>query len=251
MSLILMAQALKVKVGNPLRKLVLIKLADNANDEGKCWPSHSHIADHCEISSRSVMNHIKALEKAMFLTVKHRVKDNKKQSNMYHLHFEKALISSEGDSLPSGAGDSLPKQISSEGDSLPPAGDSLPSSAGDSHRTSHSLEPVNEPSKINKKKSSLNWSQIKLTEKQKDDISGIRLAAKAKLTQRALDAIIKEFHLAAQFGIDYDESIDIWAVRGWKAYKADWALNHKGTCNANRSNGQSTAPGLDLDSIDY
>ena len=105
--------------------------------------------------------------------------------------------------------------------------------------------------KSKQKKSALDWSQIQLTEKQKDDISGIRLAAKARLTQRALDTIIKEFHLAAQFGIDYDESIDIWAVRGWKAYKADWALNHKGTCNANRSNGQSTAPGLDLDSIDY
>ena len=145
MSLILMAQAMKMKVGNPLRKLVLIKLADNANDDGKCWPSHSHIADHCEITPRSVMNHVKALEKAMFLTVEHRVKDNKKQSNMYHLHFEKALISSERDSLPSSEPNSPPKQISSEGDSLPPEGDSLPSSERDSHRTSHSSEPVNEP----------------------------------------------------------------------------------------------------------
>ena len=59
MSLILMAQTLKLKVGNPLRKLVLLKLADNANDNGECWPSHGNIADHCEISERSAKAHVK------------------------------------------------------------------------------------------------------------------------------------------------------------------------------------------------
>lgn len=36
MSMTLMAQAMSIKVGNPIRKLVLIKLADNANDKGEC-----------------------------------------------------------------------------------------------------------------------------------------------------------------------------------------------------------------------
>jgi hypothetical protein len=56
-----MVAAMKLRVGNPLRKLVLIKLADNASDIGECWPSYQHIADQCEISKRSVMNHIAAL----------------------------------------------------------------------------------------------------------------------------------------------------------------------------------------------
>ncbi|MFS1524472.1 helix-turn-helix domain-containing protein, partial [Microbulbifer sp. 2304DJ12-6] len=51
----LMVKAMKVKVGNPLRKLVLLKLADNANDQGECWPSYQHVADQCEISRRSAM----------------------------------------------------------------------------------------------------------------------------------------------------------------------------------------------------
>ncbi|WP_370598097.1 hypothetical protein [Morganella morganii] len=34
MSMILTARALQIKTGNPLRKLVLVKLADNANDQG-------------------------------------------------------------------------------------------------------------------------------------------------------------------------------------------------------------------------
>ncbi len=61
MSMLLMAKAMSIKVGNPLRKLVLIKLADNASDTGECWPSHQHIADQCEISRRSVITHIDAL----------------------------------------------------------------------------------------------------------------------------------------------------------------------------------------------
>ncbi|BEO80427.1 replication protein [Serratia marcescens] len=59
--MILMATAMKIKVGNPLRKLVLIKMADNANDDGECWPSYQHIADHCECSKSAVKAHITAL----------------------------------------------------------------------------------------------------------------------------------------------------------------------------------------------
>ncbi|SUU98735.1 Uncharacterised protein [Avibacterium paragallinarum] len=37
MSMLLMVKAMQCKVGNPTRKLVLLKLADNANDEGICF----------------------------------------------------------------------------------------------------------------------------------------------------------------------------------------------------------------------
>lgn len=48
MSMDLMVKAMKTKVGNPLRKLVLVKLADNASDQGECWPSYQHIADQAD-----------------------------------------------------------------------------------------------------------------------------------------------------------------------------------------------------------
>jgi len=56
-----MVKAMKTRVGNPLTKLVLLKLADNANDHGHCYPSYQHIAEQCEISKRSAMIHIKKL----------------------------------------------------------------------------------------------------------------------------------------------------------------------------------------------
>ena len=72
MSMNLMVLAMKAKVGNPLRKLVLIKLADNASDTGECWPSYQHVADQCEISKSTVKKHIKNLQDNGFLWIEHR-----------------------------------------------------------------------------------------------------------------------------------------------------------------------------------
>lgn len=137
MSMELMVKAMKTKVGNPLRKLVLIKLADNANDLGECWPSYQHVADQCEISKRSVMNHINTLCGAGLLRKEIRKGGPKgNSSNVYYLTL-------------SGAADSLGvvqeiHQGSAAG-SPPSAADSLGGSAGAAPRTSHSFESVKEP----------------------------------------------------------------------------------------------------------
>ncbi|MFG0409505.1 helix-turn-helix domain-containing protein [Pseudomonas sp. FYR_11] len=137
MSMELMVKAMKTKVGNPLRKLVLIKLADNANDMGECWPSYQHVADQCEISKRSVMNHINTLCGAGLLRKEIRKGGPKgNSSNVYYLTL-------------SGAADSLGvvQQIhqGSAAGSPPSAADSLGGSAGAAPRTSHSFESVTEP----------------------------------------------------------------------------------------------------------
>ncbi len=124
MSMDLMVQAMKIRVGNPLRKLVLLKLADNASDLGECWPSYQHIADQCEISKRSVMNHIEALCECGLIKKELRTGPKGNSSNVYQLNLRSA-----GDS-PGGS-----------------AGDSPGGSAGAAPRISHSFEPVNEPVK--------------------------------------------------------------------------------------------------------
>ncbi|EBA7387194.1 helix-turn-helix domain-containing protein [Salmonella enterica] len=136
MSMMLMVKAMQIKVGNPLRKLVLLKLADNASDQGECWPSYQYIADQCEISKRSVMNHIDELCKSGLLKKVFRKGPKGNATNVYIL------------TIP-GAGDSpgVVQEIhqGSAGDSLPGAGDSPGDSAGAAPRISHSFEPVNEP----------------------------------------------------------------------------------------------------------
>jgi hypothetical protein len=46
--------------GNEL--LVLLALADIADDNGECWPSIAHLAKKCRVSSRTVQRSIRALE---------------------------------------------------------------------------------------------------------------------------------------------------------------------------------------------
>lgn len=85
MSMMLMVKAMQIKVGNPLRKLVLLKLADNASDQGECWPSYQYIADQCEISKRSVMNHIDELCKSGLLKKVFRKGPKGNATNVYIL----------------------------------------------------------------------------------------------------------------------------------------------------------------------
>ncbi|EDA0701311.1 helix-turn-helix domain-containing protein, partial [Salmonella enterica subsp. enterica serovar Mbandaka] len=119
MSMNLMAKAMSIKVGNPLRKLVLIKLADNANDEGECWPSYQHIADQCEVSRSTVKSHIRALEDMRLLKREFRRKGELNQSNVFYLTLDNAQ-------------------------QIPPES----GGAGAAPRTYHSFEPVNEPKNI-------------------------------------------------------------------------------------------------------
>ncbi|EBH6933828.1 helix-turn-helix domain-containing protein [Salmonella enterica] len=145
MSMNLMAKAMSIKVGNPLRKLVLIKLADNANDNGECWPSYQHIADHCECSKCAVKEHISALIKLGLMTKENRVGVNNGKgntSNVYRLHLTSTPVPPE--STPPVPPKSTPVPPKST-PPVPPAGT----------RTSHSFEPVKEPLDNKKKLSSM------------------------------------------------------------------------------------------------
>ncbi|HIC5951326.1 TPA: hypothetical protein ACW46Q_004524, partial [Salmonella enterica subsp. enterica serovar Nagoya] len=93
-------------------------------------------ADQCEISKRSVMNHIDELCKSGLLKKVFRKGPKGNATNVYILTIH-------------GAGDSpgVVQEIhqGGAGDSLPGAGDSPGGSAGAAPRISHSFEPVNEP----------------------------------------------------------------------------------------------------------
>tara|TARA_R100000951_G_scaffold113678_1_gene116184 strand:- start:3620 stop:4321 length:702 start_codon:yes stop_codon:yes gene_type:complete len=125
----LMVLAMKAKVGNPLRKLVLIKLADNANDKGECWPSYQHIADQCEVARSTVRKHIKDLEHSGLLRIENRKGPKGNTSNLYHLTLHP--VPSEITPVPSNSTGGVPS---------------------DSTRTYHSSEPINEPKEATSKK---------------------------------------------------------------------------------------------------
>ena len=113
MSMRLMVQAMNCEVGNPARKLVLLKLADNANDDGICFPSYQYIADKCEMSKRSAISHIDDLIKMGFVTKKARKNKDGSSANLYLLHLEQGSEKS----APGGENISLGSEKSAPGGS--------------------------------------------------------------------------------------------------------------------------------------
>ena len=142
MSMRLMVQAMNCKVGNPARKLVLLKLADNANDDGICFPSYQYIADKCEMSRRSAINHIEDLIRMGLVSKKERKNKDGSISNLYFLQLEQY---SENSAL-GGENISLPSENSALGGeniSLPSENSALGGGENSAPITSHSINLSN------------------------------------------------------------------------------------------------------------
>ena len=211
MSMRLMAQAMSIKVGNPLRKLVLIKLADNANDDGICFPSYQYIADVCEISKASARTHIDALIKMGFVSKKARKNKDGSSSNLYLLHLEKGMPA-DSTGMPA--------------DSTGMPADSTGGMPADSTITCHSSEPVNEPKKTSQKNTALSLlAEFGITGQLADDFAEHRKSKKAAITRTALESFQRE---ADKAGIPLAEAIEIAICQNWQGFRADWCKNLSG-----------------------
>lgn len=218
MSMLLMVEAMKLKVGNPLRKLVLIKLADNANDKGECFPSVAYIAEQCEISERSVQNHIKQLEVDGLLKIESRKSENGlNKSNIYYLNFSGA------NAAPYGANNS------NSGANAAPSGESPAplDGANAAPITSHIIEPVKEPVN-NLIISGFDFSALSgsLEKNLIDDFIKFRKSIKKPVTQGAINYLIRELNKAVREGHNANELIEMTLSRGWQTFEYRY-LNHQ------------------------
>ena len=210
MSMRLMVQAMNCKVGNPARKLVLLKLADNANDDGICFPSYQYIADKCEMTRRSAISHIEYLIKMGLVSKKERKNKDGSISNLYFLHLEQG---SENFAL------------GSENISLGSEKFALGGSENISPRTSHSLEPVNEPKKTTQKsESEMLLERFGISGQLAKDFITHRKAKKAPITETAMNGFLRE---ANKVRLSVAESVAISIERNWQGFKATWYLKDK------------------------
>ena len=205
MSMRLMVQAMNCEVGNPARKLVLLKLADNANDDGICFPSYQYIADKCEMTRRSAISHIEYLIKMGLVSKKERKNKDGSISNLYFLHLEQ---------------DSENFALGGENISLGSENFALGGSENISPRTSHSLEPVNEPKKTTQKsESEMLLEQFGITGQLAKDFIAHRKAKKGVINQTQLNRLQKQ---ADKAGISICEAVEICIERNWQGFNASW-----------------------------
>lgn len=88
MSIKTMFAVMDIKTGSPITKLILLKLADNANEKGECWPSLETISRICETSLRTTKTHVKKLEEMGLLSVEKRPLSRGGYSNLYRINIE-------------------------------------------------------------------------------------------------------------------------------------------------------------------
>lgn len=69
MSIRLMSRVWDFECESPTQKLILLALADNASDHGKCWPSIPTIARKTQLSERSVFQQISRLSELKWVSV--------------------------------------------------------------------------------------------------------------------------------------------------------------------------------------
>lgn len=73
----------------PAMKLVLLKLADRANDDGECWPGMDVVAQACGVSKASMIRYIQKMEEmGLVMVSKRKGDDGRQQTNVYTLNME-------------------------------------------------------------------------------------------------------------------------------------------------------------------
>ncbi|WP_136437833.1 helix-turn-helix domain-containing protein [Haemophilus influenzae] len=205
MSMRLMVQAMNCKVGNPARKLVLLKLADNANDDGICFPSYQYIADKCEMTRRSAISHIECLIKMGLVSKKERKNKDGSISNLYFLHLEQGSEKS---------------ALGGENISLGSEKFALGGSENISPITSHSLEPVNEPKKTTQKsESEILLERFGITGQLAKDFIAHRKTKRGAISETQLSRLQKQ---ADKAGISICEAVEICIERNWQGFNAAW-----------------------------
>ena len=75
----------------PLPKLILLAIADHADDTGYAWPGIKGVAEKCGLSRRTVQRHLNVLIDKDIITVKPRTRpDGSATSNSYQVNMEGA-----------------------------------------------------------------------------------------------------------------------------------------------------------------
>lgn len=237
MSFKLVAAVFDMKVGNPLRKMVLIKLADQANDDGVCWPSYESIARSCEISRRSVVTHIQWLEDNGFLRIERRYNaaESKNFSNRYHLTLGNAKQFKKVKSK--GGANAAPVQIASDdaNAALGDAGNALGSATdAPSNSAGAAPKPISKP--INESVKESGTTKKKKVEKPTDvsnqvwsDFLELRKTKKAPLSVTAWNQAKKQIDQAMdKTGHSLEQVMTEWVLAGWTGFKCEWYLNRVG-----------------------
>lgn len=183
-----------------------MSLADQANDQGICWPSVRTIATRTCLSERAVQNAIKALIEIGLVSSQER----RGSSSMYQIT----------------PADAAPPQEMRPADAAPHPRSKCTPPPQELHPTPADAAP--KPTK-NRKEPKKNRKPSAVVGKPKrpsgvgkqtwSDWLALRKQLKAPVTRTALDGIQRE---AERAGITLERALQIGCANGWRGFRASW-----------------------------
>lgn len=169
-------------------KLVLLALADWANDEGLCWPSINRLAVKASLTTRAVQKAIRALEQMGFV----RREEVTGKGNRYWI------------AIPA-------NHVHPCTTFIPPLNDIHPTPEPRSPNTSETHKLTT--------KFNIRAKPEGVSDQVWNDFLEVRKAKKAPLTATGLTRMANE---AAKAGWTLEEAIAESVARGWQSFKAEW-----------------------------
>lgn len=187
------------------RKMVLLALCDNANDQGECYPSISMLAEKCSMSERSVFSHISDLENGGAIVRKNRAG----RSTVYQIDPCKFCT-------PANSAPLQPLHPTPANFAPPPLQNLHPTPATVAPITIN--EPSIEPSR-NRQRSSVMAKPDDVPAELWADFVTHRKSKKAAITETVLAGFRREAELA---GVSLAEAIKTSCEANWQGFRADW-----------------------------
>ena len=199
--------------------LVLLALADFADDAGNCWPSLATIAAKARIQERSARRIVRRLENAGYL--KTVVGGGRHGCNQYRVNPDPKSPRTESPPDPD-----APKTRTLTTQNPDP---SVPRTV---------IEPSIEPSKSNSARDILDVLCQWTSEEAARSFVAYRRKQKGKaLSLTASKRLASQLEEIARRGGDVDDALGMAEERGWQSLQADWYFNAKqpkGTTNGKR-----------------
>ena len=202
------------------RKMVLLALCDNANDQGECYPSVQMIAQKCSMTERSVFNHIADLE--AIGAIKRNARPGR--STIYQLDPCKFCTPENASPL---------KQIHTTPETVSPP------PLKQIHTTPETVSPIT----IKEPSIEPSWNRHKRDKAAQDDFDPMAALLEAEVDEQtakdwlqhrkakkfsfAMTVIKKRKEQAAIAGISLDDALSIEVSRGWHGFEAEWVTKQQ------------------------
>lgn len=209
-------------------RLVLLALADIADDDGKCWPSMVRIAQRGCMSERNARRIVRKLEDDGWLRTEQHPGRNK--TNTYWLTKPDKALSARTDCPPGQV-----ERQNRTNDAFKP----------DMAMSAKPSRTINEPSEVKKDADEVRclieaWASPEAT----TSFIAYRRKAKGKaLTVTAAKRLATHLRTIFDRGGDTDDALGMAEERGWQTVEADWYFNAKGNGYGNGHRGGNSKPG--------